>query len=149
GSAYGGPVVAGDKVFVGTNNDNPRDLARRQDGGVMMCFRASHGRFLWQSVHDKLPPGRVNHLPRVGVAPTPCVEGDRLWYVSNRCELICADTEGFHDGKNDGIRDELFTDEHDADVVWRLDMIKELGVFPHNLAACSPLVVGDLVFVVT
>jgi hypothetical protein len=25
----------------------------------------------------------------------------------------------------------------------------DLGVFPHNLAACSPLVVGELVFVVT
>ena len=28
-------------------------------------------------------------------------------------------------------------------------MMGELGVFPHNLSVCSPLVVGDLVFVVT
>src|SRR5262249_30693533 len=32
---------------------------------------------------------------------------------------------------------------------WKLDMIGKLGVFPHNLAVCSPLVVGDAVFVVT
>ena len=34
------------------------------------------------------------------------------------------------------------------DVVWTYDMIGELDVFPHNLAASSPLVVGDLVFTV-
>ena len=28
-------------------------------------------------------------------------------------------------------------------------MIKELGVFPHNMSACSPAIDGDLVFVVT
>ncbi len=28
-------------------------------------------------------------------------------------------------------------------------MIKELNVFPHNMAACCPLIVGDIVFVVT
>jgi outer membrane protein assembly factor BamB len=33
--------------------------------------------------------------------------------------------------------------------VWKLDMIKELGVFPHNLATCSPMIVGDVLFVIT
>src|SRR5262245_773372 len=79
----------------------------------------------------------------------PAVEGNRLYYVSNRCEWTCADTEGFRDGKNDGVRDEKRTGQTDADIVWRLDMVKELGVFPHNWSVCSPLVVGDLVFVVT
>src|SRR5262249_14358607 len=32
---------------------------------------------------------------------------------------------------------------------WKLDMINDLDVFPHNLATCSPLVVGDLLFVIT
>src|SRR5262245_12140092 len=39
-ASYGGPVVAGGKVFVGTNNDNPRDPAARGDKGVLMCFDA-------------------------------------------------------------------------------------------------------------
>ena len=34
-------------------------------------------------------------------------------------------------------------------VIWTLDLMKELGVSPHNLAASSPLVLDDLVFVVT
>ena len=57
------------------------------------------------------------------MASSPCVEGDRLYYVSNRCELVCANVT-------------------DGGFVWKLDMIKELGVFPHNLSVCSPLVIG-------
>ena len=43
----------------------------------------------------------------------------------------------------------------DAGVVWELDMMKDLGVFPHStgcqapMGACNPLLVGDTLFVVT
>src|SRR5262249_54296398 len=33
--------------------------------------------------------------------------------------------------------------------IWRLDMMKDLEVFPCQMAACAPLIIGDLVFVVT
>jgi outer membrane protein assembly factor BamB len=147
--AYGGPVVAGGKIYVGTNNEAPRNAKIRGDKGIVMCFRESDGQFLWQAVHDKLGSGMVNDWPREGVCSTPVVEGNRVYYVSNRCEVVCADTEGFLDGKNDGAQDEKYKDKTDADFIWRLDMMKELNVFPHNMAACSPLVAGDLIFVVT
>src|SRR5437764_9525470 len=131
--AYGGPVISGGKVFVGTNNDRPRDKEVHGDKGIIMCFRESDGEFLWQAVHDKLEAGQVNDWPREGICSTPFVEGNRLYYVSNRCEVVCADTEGFHDGKNDGEQDEKYKTETDADFIWRLDMMKELDVFPHNL----------------
>ncbi|HEY1375487.1 MAG TPA: PQQ-binding-like beta-propeller repeat protein [Gemmataceae bacterium] len=156
--AYGGPVVTGGKVFVGTNNQsprNPRDFRQRKDGksepidkSVLMCFRESDGQFLWQHVNDKLPSGLVHDWPEEGICSTPAVEGNRLYYVSNRCEVVCLDVAGFADG-NQGVRDEKYTDPTDADVIWRLDMMKELGVFPHNQSACHPLVVDDLIFVVT
>jgi outer membrane protein assembly factor BamB len=147
--AYGGPVVADGKVFVGTNNDAPRNPKITGDKGIIMCFRESDGKFLWQAVHDKLASGLVNDWPREGICSTPIVEGNRVYYVSNRCEVVCADTNGFLDGKNDGAQDEQYKDPVDADFIWRLDMMKELGVFPHNLAVCSPLVVGDILFIVT
>jgi outer membrane protein assembly factor BamB len=147
--AYGGPVVVGGKVFIGTNNEKPRNPKITGDKGILMCFRASDGKFLWQAVHDKLPAGRVNDWPREGICSTPAVEGNRLYYVSNRGEVVCADTEGFLDGKNDGVQDEKYKGPTDADIIWRLDMIRDLDVFPHNLANCSPLIVGDLLFVVT
>jgi outer membrane protein assembly factor BamB len=77
------------------------------------------------------------------------VEGKRIWYISNRCEVICADAAGMTDGKNDGVQDEKLTGPKDADILWRVDMIGQLNVFPHNLATCSPLIVGDTLFVIT
>src|SRR5262245_15138567 len=147
--AYGGPVVSGGKIFIGTNNDKPRNPAIKGDKGILMCFREADGQFLWQAVHDKLASGRVNDWPREGICSSPFVEGQRVYYVNNRCELVCADTEGFLDGKNDGVQDEQYKGSTDVDVIWRLDMIKELNVFPHNLSTCSPLVVGDTVFLIT
>ncbi len=69
--------------------------------------------------------------------------------MSNRCEVICADVNGFLDGKNDGMQKEQHTDKHHADIIWRLDMMGALGVRPHNMSRCSPIVIGDLVYVVT
>jgi outer membrane protein assembly factor BamB len=159
--AYGGPTVAGGKVFVGTNNENPRNKRDRGkptaddpagpplDKGVLMCFDEKTGAFLWQMVHDKLETGQVNDWPREGMCAPPTVEGDRVYYVSNRCEVVCLDANGFLDGKNDGFQGEKYRDKTDGDVVWIVDMIKDLNVFPHNMAACSPLIVGDRLFVVT
>lgn len=147
--AYGGPVIYGGKIFVGTNNEAPRNPKIKGDKGIIMCFNEADGKFLWQAVHDKLPSGLVNDWPREGICSTPYIEGNRLYYVSNRCELVCADTEGFMDGKNDGVQDETYKSPTDADIIWRLDMMKDLDVFPHNLATSSPLIVGDTVFVIT
>ncbi|MCB1037822.1 MAG: PQQ-binding-like beta-propeller repeat protein, partial [Acidobacteria bacterium] len=148
--SYAGPVVAGGRVFIGTNNEGQRDPAIQGDKGVIMAFAAKDGEFLWQSVHDKLPDGRVHDWPLQGVCSTPTVDGDRLYYVSNRAEIVCADTEGFRDGENDGpVTDETPATEISEDVLWRLDMIGELDVFPHNLAAGNPLVIGDLLYTVT
>ena len=147
--AYGGPIIYRGRIYLGTNNDAPRDPSIKDDKGIIMCLDEKTGELLWQSVHDKLPAGRVNDWPREGICSSPVVEGNRLYYVSNRCEVICADTEGLMDGKNDGVTDEKYTSKKDADIIWRLDMIKELNVFPHNLATCSPLIVGDTLFVIT
>ncbi|MGE3808029.1 MAG: PQQ-binding-like beta-propeller repeat protein [Gemmataceae bacterium] len=145
---FGAPTVAAGKVFMGTNNDHPRNLSVKGDKGVLMCFRATDGAFLWQALHDKLED-RSTDWPHQGIASSPALEGKRLYYVNNRCELICADTEGFLDGKNDGVQDELYKSSIDADIIWRLDMRGSLGVHPRYLANCSPLVSGNLVFVVT
>jgi outer membrane protein assembly factor BamB len=146
--AYGGPIVSGGKIFVGTNNNRPRNAAVTGDKGILMCFREADGQFLWQAIHDKLEKGRVNDWPDEGICSSPVVEGDRLYYVSNRAEIVCASTEGLAAG-NRGVTDEKYRTPTDADVIWRLDMIKELNVFPHNLAVCSPLIAGDTLFVIT
>ena len=147
---YGGPVIAGGKVYVGTNNAGNFRPGIKGDKGCVLCLDEKTGKLLWQATHDKLASGAQNDWPEQGVASTPLVEGDRVYYVSNRCELVCADANGFLDGKNDGpFKDEKYTEPQDADFIWVLDMISQLGVYPHNLAACSPVSGGDLIFVCT
>jgi outer membrane protein assembly factor BamB len=134
--AYGGPVVANGKVFIGTNNEKPRDPKLTGDKGVLMCFREADGKFLWQFAFDKLAAGRVNDWPYEGICSTPIIDGNKLYFINNRAEVICCGMDGGPDGTPPAI-------------TWKLDMIKQLGVFPHNLATCSPLIVGDTLFLVT
>jgi len=68
--AYGGPVVANGRVYVGTNNEGRRDAAIEGDKGVVMAFDAASGDFIWQMVHPKLSSGRVNDWPLQGVCST-------------------------------------------------------------------------------
>ncbi len=147
---YAGPLVVGDKIIVGTNNEALRNPALKGDRGNLMAFSRADGRFLWQATHTKLPAGRVNDWPLQGVCSTPYAEGDRLYYVSNRCEVVCVDLEGFQDGENDGpFVSESDTSSIDGDIVWTLDLMEELNVFPHNLATSSPVGAGDLIFLLT
>lgn len=147
---YGNISVAGGFVFVGTNNEGKRDPKITGDKGVLMAFRESDGAFMWQMAHDKLAAGRVNDWPFQGIASSPLVEGDRIYYVSNRAELMCVDAQGFRDKENDGpVTDETLTGEFNGDVVWKFDMMEEVGTLPHNLANSSPVVYGDLIYVST
>ena len=147
---YGNITVASGVVFVGTNNEAKRDPKIVGDKGVLMAFKESDGSFLWQMVHDKLAQGRVNDWPFQGIASSPLVEGDRVYYVSNRAELVCLDVQGFRDKENDGpVTDEKLTGEFNGDIVWRFDMMEEVGTLPHNLANSSPVSFGDLIYVST
>ncbi len=140
GNAFGGPVVAGGRIFVGTNNDQPYDKTITGDKGVLLCLNEADGKFLWQIVHDKLS-NQAQDTDQIGVVSTPAVDGNRLYYVSNRCELICADAAGDPDRPGRG------------KIVWSLDIMKSLKVSPGGLEGCvasgSPLVLDDMVYVIT
>ena len=83
---YGRPVVAGDTVYVGTDNARPRNAAFLKESGVLMAFRATDGAFLWQDVSPRVERGlRQFLLPSTTAAPY--VEGHRLYYVTAECQL--------------------------------------------------------------
>ena len=108
----------------------------------------------------KLGTGKVSDWEFLGICSSPTVEGDRVYLVTNRCEVMCLDVNGMADG-NDG----PFTDEGqymagpdkpalevtatDADIIWTLNMTDECGVFPHNITSSSVLVAGDKLWVST
>ncbi|MFN0122829.1 MAG: PQQ-binding-like beta-propeller repeat protein [Blastocatellia bacterium] len=148
--SYGNTVVAGGQVYIGTNNEGLRDPKQPGDRGVLMAFDEKTGEFLWQQANEKLPAGRVNDWPFQGVCSSPLVEGEILYYVSNRCEVVCLDAKGFRDNENDGpIKDEKLTGKFDADIIWKYDMMEEVGSQPHNMANSSPVVWGDLLYICT
>jgi outer membrane protein assembly factor BamB len=128
--SYGAPVIADGKVFVGTNNGKPRDPAIKGTKAALMCFNEADGKFLWQAVHE-VPLSDLNCMTaRYGLWSTPCVQGGRHYYVTPNCKVICAENDT---GK----------------AVWHFDLMEKLKVAPTNFGDCSPLIVDDLVMIVT
>lgn len=159
--SYGNTTVAQGKVFIGTNNDNPRDLQHQGDRSVLLCFDEKTGEFLWQLVVPKLKSGKVNDWENLGLLSSPLVEGKYAYLVTSRCELICLDINGMADGNDGPFKEEASyvvkdtgkppakIGSGDADIIWVYNMMDDLGIFPHNASNSSPLIIGDLVYVCT
>jgi len=128
--SYGNPTVAAGKIFVGTNNECPRDPKTKGDYGILMCLEEATGKLLWQLAVPKLAAGKDCDYDFVGICSSPTVEGDRAYLVTNRCEVVCLNI-------------------NDGSVVWRYDMRDELGVFPHQMTASSVLIVGQRLYATT
>jgi outer membrane protein assembly factor BamB len=126
---FGRPVVAGDTVYVGTDNARHLNPAYQEEAGVLVALHAKDGKFLWQDVAPRVERGlREFLLP--STTSTPYVEGNRLYYVTAECQLRCLDTRA-------------------ADIVWELDICGRLGVFPHEATNSEVLPLGDLLMVST
>lgn len=148
---YGTPVVTESRIFCATNNGAGYldRLPPEEDLGCLLAFSRDGGRFLWQFSVPVLDDSGIN-WPEQGICSTPLVEGDRLWVITNRCEVVCLDTEGFRDGENDGpFRDEEVVAENEADVIWRFDMRQQWGVHPLYMTSSSVTSLGDVLFVCT
>jgi len=161
---YGTPVIANGQVYVGTNNESPRDDKHTGDRGIVMVFDEYTGEFKWQLVSPKMGTGKVNDWEYLGICASPTIVGDKAYVPGNRCQIICMDVKGLSDG-NQGMQDEatfmapldkdgkttppITPGKTDADILWVYDMYKELGVFQHNATAGFPLVVDGKVFVPT
>lgn len=145
--SYGNPVVGGGVVMIGTNNEALRDPKQPGDRGVLMAFREATGEFMWQATFEKLASGRANDWPFQGIASSPLIIGEVAYFTSNRGQIVAVDLQGFHDNENDGaVKDEKLAGKNDPDILWIFDMIEEVGAFPHNLANCSPVADGDLLY---
>ncbi len=160
GGSYGSPTVAQGRVFVGSNNSEPRDPRHQGDRGTLLCLDEKDGSLHWQFLTPRIGGDRYLDWPGVGICSPPTVEGDRVYTVTNRSEVICLDLHGLENGNTGPFTDEgrLMTplDEPpieaqppDADVVWVFDMREEIGVYPHDAPYTSILVVGDYLYLNT
>ncbi len=158
--SYGNTTVANGRVYVGTNNDTPRDKRFKGDRSAVYCLDEKTGEFIWQLNVPKLGTGKVSDWEFLGICSSPAIEGNRIYLVTNRCEVICLDTEGMKNGNDGEFQDEgqymagagkpkMEVKDTDADIIWVFNMIDECGVFPHNITSCSVLLAGDEIWTST
>lgn len=161
--SYATPVVAGGRVYIGTNNNDPRDPNHRSDSGVLMCFDERDGHFLWQLVVPKREEDIYLDWPKTGLSSPPTVEGDRVYIMSNRGEVMCLDAHGMTNGNDGPFRDEgahmlprtnapaepIAPGPFDADILWLTDLPTQAGIWTHDGAHSSILIHGDFLYLNT
>jgi len=104
--AHSTPIIAGGRVYIGTNNGEPRDPKHQGDRGVLICFDEKTGSLLWQLVVPKRSEDPYFDWPKSGMSSTVTVEGDRVYLVGNRNEVLCLDARGMANGNDGPFRDE-------------------------------------------
>jgi hypothetical protein len=128
------PVIAKGRIFIGTNNGEPRDPKRPGDRGVLMCLDEQTGQFLWQLVVPKITNSMFWDWPGAGICSTVTVESNRVYLVSNRGEVMCLDFFGMTNGNDGPYRDEarhsvplgddpVEAGPADADILWLFDIV--------------------------
>src|SRR5205814_2375979 len=75
--SYGSPNIANGQIYVGTNNEAPRNTQVMGDRGIIMVFDEKSGKFLWQMVTPKLGAGKVSDWEVLGMCSTPTIVGDK------------------------------------------------------------------------
>jgi outer membrane protein assembly factor BamB len=121
--SHGTAIVAGGRVFIGTNNEEPRDPQATGDRGVLMCFAEKDGAFLWQYSAPKREEDQFLDWPKTGMSSPITVEGERGYFVSNRGEVICL---AVADGR----------------VLWNFNLTTGAGIWSHDGAHSSILIRG-------
>ncbi len=154
------PVVAGGRVYIGTNNERPRDPRHKGDRGILLCLDEKTGELVWQLAVTKITTSIFWDWPKAGTCSPATVEGERVYIVSNRGEVMCLDARGMANGNDGPFREEaqhcvppgeppIEPGKTDADILWRFDMVKDLGVRQHDSAHASILIDGDFLYVNT
>lgn len=179
--AYVTPAVSQGRVYIGAN-DAKVDTARftKTQGSVFDCLDEATGARLWRLVMPRLRTKnkQFNYDDmNLGLCSSPTVDGDRVYVMGSRGDVLCLDVHGQADGNAGPYADEglymadtrVFPDKpgrfgatnapalpqplalqpDDADIVWRYDVLETLDVWPQDAVDCSILVYGDLLYVCT
>ena len=159
--AYGSPVITQGRVLIGTNNSVPMDPRHQGDRGVLLCLNESDGSMIWQLVVPRrLGDKGFLDQPNIALCSPPTVEGDRVYLVTNRAEVVCLDLKGLANGNDGPYLDEgqhmvqpgetaIEVTEKDADILWLFDMPSQAGIHPHDSPHSSILVDGRYLYLNT
>ena len=146
------PIIARGRVYIGTNNGHPRDPAQPGDRGVLMCFDEQTGRFLWQLVFLKRDEDIYFDWPHSGICSPVTVEGDRVYFVNNRGEVLCLDVPPA--GGKSEVRSAKSEEEQphgslEPRILWKFDLPTGAGIWSHDAAHSAILIHGDYLYLNT
>jgi len=179
--SYVTPAISQGRIFTGAN-DALVDTHRfaRTKGSVLDCLDEATGKRLWRLVIPRLHT--LNKLfnyddLNLGLCSSPTVDGNRVYVVGSRGDVLCLDLNGQKDGNAGPFLDEghymgdtrVFPDKPgrfdatneppllppiplesgDADIVWRYDLLTALDIWPQDAVDCSILVHGNILFICT
>ncbi len=163
----GNPTVSDGRVFVGTDDASLTGDSRlkRTKGGMIWCLDEKTGQTLWrlpvpQRPKTRLPLNAHYGQQNMGTCSAPAVVGNRAYVLTSACEILCLDVKGQADGNDGPFKDEasyiagdkkppVALEKTDGDIIWKFDLIDQLGVCPHDVAACSILVDGPILYCVS
>jgi outer membrane protein assembly factor BamB len=157
---HGTPIVAGGRIYIGTNNGRPRDERHKGDRGVLLCLDEKTGALLWQLIVPKRTEDIYLDWPNAGMCSPVTVEGDRVYVVNNRAEVLCLDAAGLANGNDGAFQDEarhatpadqepIPVGPKDADILWLYNLETQAGIWPHDSAHSSIIIQGDLLYLNT
>lgn len=158
--SYSTAIVAKGHVWIGTNNEDPRDPSHRGDRGALLCLNERDGALQWQLLSPKREEDPYLDWPKTGLCSPPTVEGNRVYVVNNRGEVVCLDVKGMADGNQGPFREESVAmvpagkpaepvTPLDADIIWKLNLTAEAGIWTHDGAHSGILILGDHLYLNT
>jgi outer membrane protein assembly factor BamB len=164
-AAYGNPTVANGRVLIGTDDQSVSDDPRfhRTRGGLVKCFDEANGSLLWQLVvpeRGHIPKGVLFTHQYLGVCSSSAIEGDRAYVVTCADDVVSLNMAGQAKGNTGPFVKEgqymagldnkaVKLKKADADIIWRYDLMDDLGTRPHDASSCSILIHGDLLYLST
>jgi outer membrane protein assembly factor BamB len=162
---YSIPTIDRGRIYIAANDGGmARPGYRPTGGGSLTCVDQATGKLIWRLLSPRYfagvkPPYHFDQWT-CGICSGPVVDGDRVFVVSGRGEILCLDREGQANGNDGPFLEELEymgmakspdakLEPTDGDIVWKYDLIPELDVVPHDVCGSTLLLQGDLLYACT
>jgi outer membrane protein assembly factor BamB len=162
---YSIPTLDRDRILIAANDAAiERAGFEATGGGGVMCVAQATGKLIWQLPIPRYMDGvkAPYHFDQwnCGVCSGPVVAGNRVYVVGNRGEILCLDRDGQANGNDGPFLDELAymgipttpdakLEPTDGDIIWKFNLIPELGVILHDVCGSTLLLDGDLLYACT
>jgi outer membrane protein assembly factor BamB len=162
---YSIPAIDRGRIYIAANDAGVvRPGFTPTMGGVVMCVEQATGKLIWQLPSPRYfegvkPPYHFDQWS-CGICSGPVVEGERVYVIGSRGEVLCLDREGQANGNQGPFVEELHymgitngpgaeLGPTDGDILWSFNFIKELDVVLHDVCGSTLLICGDLLYACT